>query len=187
MSKNSISTRHTAQRPSAPATHSKATPHKRTARPWRRQAAWMLAAYLVIHNGAATLVNRWEGWSNFAENFAAIAVWGLILVGLTFGLLVRWGLKDSPKGRNRAALTSLGTGVGSLLAYTIYFMWAPFVVAPAAVILAVAGLRTARESVRGGRRYALAGGVLGGLSSAYWLFCIVFVLSTRHFPLPGPQ
>lgn len=187
MSKSSTSFRHTAQQPNAPLARASVAEGNRSAHRWRRQALWMLTAYLVIHNGAATLVNNWDGWSNFAGNFLAVTIWGLALVGLTFGLLVRWGLKDSPKGRNRAALASFGAGVISLLAYAIYFMWAPFVIGPAAVILAMAGLRAARENDRGGRTYALAGGILGGLSSAYWTFCIAFVLSTGSFPLPGPQ
>jgi hypothetical protein len=145
----------------------------------------MFAAYVVIHNGAATLLNDWEGWSNFAGNFVAVTIWALALVGLTFGLLVRWGLKDSPQGRNRAALASVGAGIASVAAYAIYFMWAPFVVGPAAVILAAAGLRTARESDRRGHTLALVGGALGALSSAYWIFCIVFALSTGFLPLPG--
>lgn len=187
MFKSSTSFRHTAQQPSSPLAQASVVQSNRGAHQWRRQALRMLTAYLVIHNGAATLVNDWEGWSNFASNFLVITIWGLALVGLTFGLLVRWGLKDSPTGRNRAALASLGAGVGSVLAYAVYFMWAPFVVGPAAVILALSGLRAARESDGGGRGYALAGGILGGLSSAYWTFCIVFVLSTGSFPLPGPK
>ena len=147
----------------------------------------MLVAYLVVHNGVASAVNDWEGWSNFVGNVTVITVWGIVLVGLTFGLFVRWGLKASPAGRNRAALASLGCGIASLLAYAIYFMWAPFVVAPAALVLAAAGLRTARESGDRGRGCALWGGVLGALSLAYWIFCIVFVLITGSFPLPGPQ
>lgn len=147
----------------------------------------VLVAYLIVHNGAATAVNDWQGWSAFAGNVIGVTIWGIVLVGLTFGLLVRWGLKASPAGRNRAAIASLGAGVASLLTYAIYFMWTPFVVAPAAMILARAGLRTARDGGGRGRGYALAGGLMGALSLAYWIFCIVFVLVTGSFPLPGPQ
>ena len=187
MSKTSTSLGNAAQRPTPPSAEPNAAASQPGAHSWRQQAAWLFAAYVVIHSGAATLVNDWEGWSNFAGNFVAVMIWGLALVGLTFGLLVRWGLKDSPKGRNRAALASLGAGIASIVAYAIYFMWAPFVVGPAAVILAAVGLRTARESDPGGRTFALVGGVLGGLSSAYWVFCIVFALSTGLLPLPGSQ
>lgn len=185
MNRSSTSTGHTGQQPATTLERPRTADSDRGA--WRKQALLVLAAYLVVHNGAATLVNDWEGWPVFAGNVIGVTIWGIVLVGLTFGLLVRWGLKASPTGRNRAALASLGAGVASLLAYGIYFMWAPFVVAPAAIVLARAGVRTARDGGGRGRSYALGGGVVGALSLAYWIFCIVFVLLTGSFPLPGPR
>jgi hypothetical protein len=79
---------------------------------------------------------------------------GLVIVGLTFGLLVRWALKPSPGGHNRAALAAPLTRVASLAAYGNFFTWAPVLIAPAALLLAREGLRAAAE--RDGRRYALA-------------------------------
>ncbi len=184
---SSTSLDHTGSEPATAHGRRRTAETKRRNPPWSQQALAVLVAYLVVHNGAATAVNDWEGWSVFANNVIVITVWGIVLVGLTFGLLVRWGLKTSPTGLNRAALASLGAGVASLLSYGIYFMWAPFVVAPAAVILASEGLRTARDRGGRGRGYALAGGLLGALSLAYWIFCIAFVLVTGSFPLPGPQ
>lgn len=152
---------------------------------WWRAGLVMLACYLILHIGLASLVNDFDGWANFASNTVAIVVWGLVLVGLTFGGLVRWGLKASPEGRNRAALASTGAGAASVLAYGIYFMWTPLVVAPAALLLAHAGWMVAGS--KGGRGFALIGGALGALSLAYWIICMVFVLITGSFPLPGAE
>jgi hypothetical protein len=108
-----------------------------------------------------------------------VVVTGLVWVALSFGVLVRWGLKPSPHGRNRAALSAAAAGLLSLVAYLVYFTWAPLVVAPAALLLARAGLRTSDEN--GDRRYAVAGATLGTLSLAYWAFCIAFMLVTGEF------
>jgi len=154
-------------------------------RSWWRAGLVVLAGYLILHIGLASLVNDFDGWANSVNNAVAIVVWGLVLVGLTFGLLVRWGLKESPTGRNRAALAATGAGAASVLAYGIYFMWTPLVVAPAALLLAHAGWMAAGS--KGGRGFALIGGALGTLSLAYWIFCMVFVLITGSFPLPGAE
>jgi hypothetical protein len=125
---------------------------------WLRWAAAVLAADLVIHFGVGLLVNDWEGWAVAAGTFLFVLVTGLVIVGLTFGLLVRWALKPSPGGRNRAALAALPTGVASLAAYAIFFTWAPVLIAPAALLLAWEGLRAAggagRTAIRSGRRCA---------------------------------
>lgn len=152
---------------------------------WLRAGLFVFAGYLILHLGIASLVNDFEGWANFASNTSVIVLWGLVLTGLTFGLLVRWGLKPSPTGRNRAALAATGAGAASVVAYGLYFMWTPLVVAPAALLLARAGWKAAGS--KGGRRFALVGGALGALSLTYWIFCMVFVLITGSFPLPGPD
>ena len=76
----------------------------------------MLAADLVIHFGVGLLVNDWEGWVVAAGTFLFVLGTGLVIVGLTFGLLVRLALKPSPGGHNRAALAAPLTGVASLAA-----------------------------------------------------------------------
>jgi hypothetical protein len=162
-----------------------APPDPRSYRLWLRTGLVVLAGYLILHIGLASLVNDFEGWANFVSNTTVIVVWGLVLGGLTFGLLVRWGLKPSPTGRNRAAIAATVAGAASVLCYATYFMWTPLVVAPAALLLAHEGLKSAGS--QGGRSYALLGGILGAFSLGYWVFCMVFVLFTGTFPLPGPK
>ncbi len=105
----------------------------------------MLAADLVIHFGVGLLVNNWEAWAVAADTFLFVLGTGLVIVGLTFGLLLRWALKPSPGGHNRAAFAAPLTGVASLAAYGIFFTWAPVLSAPAALLLAREGLRAAAE------------------------------------------
>ena len=152
---------------------------------WVRAAIVTLVADLVLHTVAAVLANDWEGWAVFCNNVAFIVLTGLVWVALTFGLLVRWGLTPSPQGRNRAASAAAVAGILSVVSYVVYFTWAPLVVAPAALVLARAGLRDATDKRT--RGLALTGAVLGTLSLCYWAFCIAFVLITGSFPLPGAQ
>ena len=147
---------------------------------WLRWGAVVLAADLVIHNGTGLLVNDWEGWGVAAGTFVFVLVTGLVIVGLTFGLLVRWCLKPSPPGRNRAALAALLTGIASLAAYAIFFTWAPVLIAPAALLLARQGLRTADKPA--GRAIALTGGALGLASLAFFGFLLVVVVATGDYP-----
>jgi hypothetical protein len=149
---------------------------------WLRWGAVVLAADLVIHNGTGLLVNDWEGWSVAAGTFVFILVTGLVIVGLTFGLVVPWGLKPSPPGgRNRGALAALVTGIASLAAYAIFFTWAPVLIAPAALLLARNGLRTADN--RAGRAIAMTGGALGLVSLAFCVVLLVVVVATGDYPL----
>ena len=104
--------------------------------------------------------NDWEGWSTFFINFAFVVVTGLVLVGLVYGLLVRWGLKPSARGRNRPALVGLVAGLLSLASYAIFFTWAPVLIAPSAVLLGREGLARAEEGT-GGRPMAIAAAALG--------------------------
>ena len=152
---------------------------------WVRAAIVTLVADLVLHTVAAVLANDWEGWGVFWNNVAFIVLTGLVWVALTFGLLVRWGLTPSPQGRNRAASAAAVAGILSVVSYVVYFTWAPLVVAPAALVLARAGLRDATDKRT--RGLALTGAVLGTLSLCYWAICIAVVLITGSFPLPGPQ
>jgi hypothetical protein len=77
-----------------------------------------------------------------------------------YGLLVRWGLKPSPRGRNRPALTALAAGVLSVASYAAFFAWAPVLIAPGLVLMGRVGLARAQEG-QGGRAYAAAGMLLG--------------------------
>jgi hypothetical protein len=147
---------------------------------WLRWATAVLAADLIIHNGVGVWVNDWQGWGVVAGAAVFVLISGLVIVGLTFGLLVRWGLKPSTRGRNRAAPTALAAGIASLLAYGLYPVWAPMLVAPAALVLARAGLRAANQ--RGGRGFALAGAVLGLTSLALWTLMVIVVLVTENYP-----
>jgi hypothetical protein len=171
--------------PHDPATNQQHGATFRDAPVWARAAIVILVADLVLHTVAATLVNGWDGWGAFWNNLAFIVITGLVWTAFAFGLLVRWGLTPSPKGRNRAASAAAAAGVLSVVSYLVYFTWAPLVVAPAALVLARAGLRgAAGKRTRG---LALTGAVLGTASLCYWAFCIAFVLITGSFPLPGPQ
>jgi len=152
---------------------------------WVRAGTVTLVADLVLHTVAATLANDWEGWGVFWNNIVFIVFTGVVWVALTFGLLVRWGLTPSPQGRNRAATAAASAGILSVVSYLVYFTWAPLVVAPAALVLARAGLRDAAD--RRTRGLALTGAALGIVSLCYWAICIAVVLITGSFPLPGPQ
>lgn len=135
----------------------------------------------VVHAVVAVVVNEWEGWSIFWENLAFIAVSGLIVVGLVYGLLVRGGMKKAEDGRNRPASAGMWAGILSVVSYGAYFIWAPFLIGPAAVLLAREGLKRAHETGLG-RGRALAGGSLGALSLVFGIFLIVFVLIRGDYP-----
>lgn len=137
-------------------------------RSWLRWGIAVFAGFETVHLTGGTLGNDWEGWRTFFENAAFVVVTGLVLVGLTYGLLVRWGLKPSPRGRNRPALTGLAAGMLSVASYAAFFMWAPVLIAPGAVLLGRAGLAQAQEG-QGGRAYAAAGAFLGLASLAVFL------------------
>ncbi len=170
---NHLSTGHNG--PSA--TNDPAHPQSRR---WLRWGAAVLAADLIVHTTAAALVNDWEGWANGAQNFAFILVTGIVIVGLTYGLLVRWGLKPSPHGRNRAALAALCAGAATLASYAIVFTWAPVLIAPAALVLATDGLRSAHD--RSGRGFAITGAALAVTSLIMAVYFALAVTITGNFP-----
>lgn len=149
-------------------------------RMWLRWATGVLVADMILHNALGTLVNDWEGWSAAAQVFIFVLITGLLIVGLTFGLLVRWGLRPSPRDRNRAALAAFGAGIASLASYAIFFTWAPVLIAPAALVLAREALRAAGE--RGGRGYALTGAALGVSSLGVFALFVVVALVTGDYP-----
>jgi len=60
------------------------------------------------------LVNDWEALGGRRGHLLFVFGAGLVIVGLSFGLLVRWALKPSSGGHNRVALAAPVTGVASL-------------------------------------------------------------------------
>ena len=159
-----------------------------TARPtrdpwlWLRWGAAVFAADLAVHIGGGVLGNDWEGWGVFWGNVLFVVVTGLLIVGGTFGVVVRWALRPTPR-RDRAATVALWTGVTSLASYAIFFTWAPVLIAPAALLLAREGLRDAASL--GDRRRAMAGRVLAMCTFAgfAWFAVAVFVTGTYPFGL----
>ena len=162
--------------PAAPPTHDR--------RLWLRWGAATLVADVVVHTTGGVLGNDWEGWGMFWTNILFILVTGLVIVGGTFGLVVRWALRPTQRG-NRAATVALWTGAASLASYAIFFTWAPVLIAPAALLLAREGLRNAGSP--GERRRAMAGRVLAICTFTVfaWFVGAVFVTGTYPYPFDG--
>lgn len=155
-------------------------------RSWLRWGAAVFAGVESVHVLGGTLVNDWEGWGVFLGGLSFIVVSGLVLMALVFGVLVRWGLKPSPRGRNRSALTALAASLLSVAGYALFFTWAPLLIAPAAVLLGRAGLTRTQED-RGGRAYAVAGALIGLASFAFGAAMIIYaLLHDGDFPLDFP-
>lgn len=150
-------------------------------RTWLTWGAGVFLIVEVVHAVVAVVVNEWEGWRIFLENLLFIVVSGLIVVGLIYGLLVRWAMKKPAEDRNRPASAGMWTGILSVVAYGAFFIWAPFLIGPAAVLLAREGLRHVQESGLG-RGRAMVGGSLGALSLAFGIFLIVFALIRGDYP-----
>jgi len=151
---------------------------------WLRWGTAVLAADLVVHTAGGVLANDWEDWAVFWENFAFVLITGVVIVGGTFGVVVRWALRPTPRG-NRAATVALWTGAASLASYAIFFTWAPVLIAPAALLLAQEGLRNAGST--GERRRAMTGRVLAICTFAVfaWFVAAVFVTGTYPYPFDG--
>jgi hypothetical protein len=151
---------------------------------WVKVGGVVISAEIVIHTAAGQLLNEWEGWGVFAQNAAYAVVTGLVLGALAFGVLVRWGLKESPRGRNRPAIASAVGGVISVLSYYMFFTWMPVLFGAATVILALSGLTRSREDHRG-RRAALTGLLLGGAVLAFWVFMLAwaFTVGAGDYPV----
>lgn len=93
----------------------------------RNWLGWAIAVLVVveaIHVIVATLVNDWDGWGTFLVVLVFALVSGLVIVGLTYGLLVRWGMKPHPRQRNRPAAAALAAGMLSVVSYAAFFVWA---------------------------------------------------------------
>jgi hypothetical protein len=151
-------------------------------RRWLRWGAAVLAADLVIHAGGGTLTNDWEGWGVFWVNVTFVLVTGVVICGMTYGVVARWALR-----RGHAAGAALGTGIASLVSYPIFFTWAPLLIAPAAFLLARVELRSAGSPRR--RRMALTGAAFALGTFAVFVWFLVVVLLTGAYPdlpLLGP-
>jgi hypothetical protein len=150
-------------------------------RRWLHWGAAVLAGDLVVHITAARLANAWEGWGAEAGNVLFIATTGLLLVGFTYGVVVRRALR-SPVSVGRIAGTALGTGIASLASYVIIFTWAPVLIAPGALLLAGEALRS-QASTRAQRRLALAGAGFGVATVAVFIWFLVELILTGNFPI----
>jgi hypothetical protein len=148
-------------------------------RRWLRWGANVLVADLVVHTGGGILMNDWEGWDVFWTNVTFVLVTGLVLVGATYGLLVRWALRPSARG-NRPAGAALAAGGLSVLAYGVFFTWAPVVIAPAAILLGREGSR--RTVMAGDRRLARIGVALGVVTLAVFASFVLYSLISGHYP-----
>jgi hypothetical protein len=123
---------------------------------------------IVIHALGGNFANEWEGWGVAVQTVSFAAAFGALALGLTFGILVRRGLRTAVDGRNRPARAALLVGVVGILSYVIFFTGAPAIVGAGAITLGLAGLRLAREG-RGRRGAAVAGLVLGAANVAFTL------------------
>jgi hypothetical protein len=151
-------------------------------RRWLHWGAIVLAADVVVHNTAGVLSNDWEGWGVVAVTFVFVLVTGLIITGITYGLVARWALH-----RRHAAGAALGTGLVSLASYAIVFTWAPVLIAPAAFLLTREALR--EEPTPRARRMALTGGAFTVATVAVfvWFFVQAAVTgSLPNLPFLGP-
>jgi hypothetical protein len=151
-------------------------------RSWLRWGIAVFTGVETVHLTAGTLGNEWEGWNVFLGTVIFVVVTGVVIVGLTYGLLVRWALKASPRGRNRPAVAAFAAGTLSLGAYPAFFMWAPVLIAPAALLLGRVGLGRARGG-QGGRAYAV-GGTLLGLASLAVFFAMGTYAAFHHGNYP---
>jgi hypothetical protein len=115
---------------------------------------------IVVHAVGGNFANEWDGWGVALENMSAALVFGVVAAALTFGVLVRIGLRIDRKGPNRAARAGLATGVIGILSYVAFFTGAPAIVGAGAITLGLEGLRLARDG-RGGRAPAVTGLALG--------------------------
>jgi hypothetical protein len=122
-------------------------------------------AVILIRTVGGTFANDWEGWGTFLMQASAALVEGGLWAALTFGLLVRIGLRSGSSGHNRPARAALLGGVLGILSFAVFFTGAPVVVGAGVIMLAFEGLRRARSGM-GGRGAAHAGLALGAVTVA---------------------
>jgi hypothetical protein len=150
-------------------------------RSWLTWGATLFIADLVIHSAAGSFRNDWEGWGVALENTAFVAITGAVVVGLTYGIFARRALQAPQNGPNRPAKAALIAGILSVAAYGAFPLWAPFLVAPAAVLLGREGLRRATAG-HGRRGYALTGTILGLVSFTVMVGLVTFAVITGNYP-----
>lgn len=151
-------------------------------RSWMWYGALTFVTVESVHVVAGTVLNDWEGWGLFWENFAFIVVSGLIITVFVYGVLVRRGLE--PQARNRTGAMSLATGLLSVLSIAAFFLWAHFLVAPAAVLLGRVGL--VRSNDRRGKVMALSGTLIGIAVLAFGVVLLVYAfLNEGDYPIFG--
>lgn len=144
-----------------------AWPARRPVNPVRVGLA-IAISLIAIHALAGTFANEWEGWGAALEAASFAAVAGALAVGLTFGVLVRRGLRPSAEGRNRPARAALLVGIAGILSYVAFFTGAPAILGAGAITLGLQGLRLAREG-RGSLAAAVGGLALGAANVAFTL------------------
>ena len=156
-------------------------------RSWLRWGAVTFLAVEIVHftvgffRGDKTPDGEDGGWVETLNNLMYPIVTGVVITALVFGTLVRWGLKPSPQGRNRAATASLAAGLLAIAAYAVYFTWAHILIAPAAILLGQVGLIRARDGL-GGRARALAGTLIGLASLAFAAAVLTYAFVTWDYP-----
>jgi hypothetical protein len=141
----------------------------------------LVAERLDPTSTSRTLIDSSDGCPSGASAFhVAAIILGLIGVSETVSRL------PSPRGRNRAATTSLAAGLLAIAAYAAYFTWAQILIAPAAVLLGLVGLTRAQDAL-GGRTRALAGVLIGLASLAFSAALLAYVGLTGDYPkwMPG--
>lgn len=122
---------------------------------------------IAVHTIGGNFANEWDGWDVALGNVLAGTILGALALALTFGLLVRPGLRAAGAG-NRPARMAVVTGMIGVVSYVVFFTGAPAVVGAGALALGLRGLQLAREG-RGGRHAALTGLVLGLANIAFAL------------------
>lgn len=146
---------------------------------WLKVGSIVVAAEVLIHGVAAGLLN---GWEDMAGNLVFLVIFGLVVGGLVFGLLVRLGSRLSREPhRNRAASTGLVCGLLAVASYGVFFVGAPPIAGAGALVLGRAGLGQVRAG-RGGAGPAWIAIGLGTIAIAFWLFLYIAALMLGDFP-----